>query len=554
MLTHIQIKQFAIVEQLELDIPTQFCVITGETGAGKSILLDALGLALGDRADSSMVRHGADTADIHCCFDIANHDTAKAWLAERDLSADDECILRRVIQRDGRSKSYINGTPSTLSATRELGELLVSIHGQHEHQALLKRDAHRTLLDEYGHLQGLATEVARHFQTWQQRQKLFENRRDNARELQDRADLIRFQLQEFDLLDLQEGEYPQLEQEHKRLANVDSLLSEGHKALDWLTEQDNSLNEQLQGAQHCLEGLCRQDSALQETLDLIDTARIQVEEAGANLQHYLDNLETDPDRFQWVDQRLSSAFQLARKHRIDPYELYAHHQQLRAELDSLASDDDALDRLAQDAESAKQAYLSSAEALSVSRRQQAEKLSKVVTRELKTLGMPAAQFAVSLQELDTGQYGAHGLEQVEFQVTANAGQPLKPLSKVASGGELSRISLCIQVACAHRSQVATLVFDEVDVGIGGGTAQVVGRLLRTLGENNQILCVTHQPQVAAQGHHHLHVNKSTRANQTHTRIQALSTDEKVLEVARMLGGVKITEQSVAHARELMGET
>ena len=554
MLTHIKISNFAIVEELDLDIPGKLTVITGETGAGKSIMIDALGLALGDRADSGSVRHGAERAEILATFDVTNNTDAQSWLKEKDLDADHECILRRVITADGRSRAYINGTPFPIQGLKDLGEMLVSIHGQHEHQSLLKKDTHRALLDEFAGLLPQARTVAERYKTWQQKQGEFLHFRDHAKEMQDRADLLRFQLSELEELKPVEGELAELEQEHKRLSNVDGLLSQGQQAYAGLADSEGALTDQAQTVLHLLKDMAAEDASLKDILDMVESARIQLDEAASSLRHYLDNLELNPERYQEVDQRLSSYIHLGRKHREDPHQLAQLWETLQAELDAIDGGDEKLAKLEKQAEAARQAYLTEAEKLSKGRAKEAKKLSKLITEKIQPLGMPGADFQVQLQPLDADQINAHGLEQVEFIVRTNPGQPAKPLNKVASGGELSRISLAIQVACAAKSNVATLVFDEVDVGIGGAVAQIVGRLLRELGGANQVMCVTHLPQVAAQGHTHLHVNKETRRNQTHTDIARLSQDEKVSEIARMLGGLKITEQTLAHAREMIAES
>lgn len=554
MLTHIKISNFAIVEELDLDIPGKLTVITGETGAGKSIMIDALGLALGERADSGSVRHGAEKAEILATFDIHQIPAAKAWLEARDLLSEDDCILRRVITADGRSRAYINGTPSPVQGLKELGEMLVSIHGQHEHQALLKKETHRELLDEFAGLQTLARAVADAYKTWQQRHADYLHFRDHAKELQDRADLLRFQLSELEELKPAEGELAELELEHKRLSNVDSLISQGQQALTGLSESDTALVDQARSVLHLLNDMAAEDDRLNDIVTLVDSACIQLEEAASGLRHYLDDLDINPERYQEVDRRLSAYIHLARKHREDPHQLFRLWHDLSTELESIDGGDDTLLKLEMAANAAKEAYLAEAAKLSKARARDAKKLGKLITGKIQPLGMPGAEFTVELQPLTEGQTSVHGLEQVEFIVRTNPGQPAKPLHKVASGGELSRISLAIQVACAAKSNVATLVFDEVDVGIGGAVAQIVGKLLRELGDANQVLCVTHLPQVAAQGHTHLHVNKQTHRNQTHTDITRLSQDETVAEIARMLGGLKITDQTLAHARELLAES
>ncbi len=554
MLSHINISNFAIVESLDLDIPNKLCVITGETGAGKSIMIDALGLALGNRADSGSVRHGADKADILASFDIETNNAAQNWLNQHDLDEDGECILRRVINKDGRSRSYINGRPTPMSSLKTLGEMLISIHGQHEHQALLKKDTHRHLLDQFSGLNTQVKQVADTYNQWQQQQKAYEKIRDNAKELNDRVDLLRFQLGELEALDLQLNEFSQLEKEHKRLSNSEGLINQGHQALQVLSLGENTSLDTVANILQLVTEMQQQDEGLSETKELVASAEIQLQEAGNNLQHYVESLNIDPERYQWVDQRIASAHQLARKHHVTPNQLPELQQTLAEELISIEGGDEKIEQLQTQAAASQTAFLEKAQILSKKRQQQGKKLSKIITKQIQTLGMPGAAVTVIVSPLPIEQANANGIDSVEFHVQTNPGQPSKPLFKVASGGELSRISLSIQVACAAKSNVATLIFDEVDVGIGGAVAQVVGELLRKLGNENQVICVTHLPQVAAQGHHHLHVNKQTSKDSTYTGINTLSQDEKVTEIARMLGGLSITEQTLAHARELIGET
>ena len=554
MLTHIHIKNFAIVESLDLDIPDQLCVITGETGAGKSIMIDALGLALGNRADSNAVRHGKEKAEILASFDIQNSPSTKQWLTEMELDAGDECILRRVISKDGRSRAYVNGTPTPLTAVRVLGDHLVSIHGQHEHQALLKADTHRQLLDQFGNLNNLGKSINQHFNDWKQQQALFEQFRDNAQDINNRADLLNFQLTELQQLDLQAGEFSQLEKEHKRLANTETLLSQGQQALDCLSGSHQSLVDQASSQLSRLNSMLLQDESLLDTCSLLESAQIQLQETADQLQHYLQTLEIDPERYQHIDQRISTAHQLARKHRVTPDQLPPLQETLQAELDQISGGDEKLDQLAADADKLKSAYYEKAKTLSKKRQQHAKILGKQISQQIESLGMPGAKMSIQLLPVKNNEPTPHGLEHIEFHIQTNPGQPCKPLHKVASGGELSRISLSIQVACAARSNTSTLIFDEVDVGIGGGVAQVVGRLLRALGQNNQVICVTHLPQVAAQGHHHLHVDKTTGTTSTQTSITTLNTEKKVIEIARMLGGLTITDQTLAHASELIKES
>ena len=554
MLTHINIQNFAIVENLDLDIFDKLTVITGETGAGKSIMIDALGLALGNRAESGAVRHGASKAEIHATFDLTNIPAAHSWLQSRELDSEQECILRRVITSDGRSKAYINGRPTPLQELKQLAEILVSIHGQHEHQALLRKETHRQLLDEFsGHGKQTAA-VAKAYHDWQEKQNQLEHFQNHAKEMQDRADLLRFQVGELEELQPVAGEIEKLEQEHKRLANVEGLLNLGQQAVNALSEGDETLLNQSQTLLQLLQQMTQQDDGIGETRDMIESACIQFEEASSSLKHYLDHLDIDPQRYQDVDNRLSAYFQLSRKHRVDSHQLAELLDQLQQELSEIDGGDEKLAQLEASAKAAKEAFLAQAETLSKSRNKHAKKLNKVITEKIQPLGMPGAEFQAKLDKTDPDHASQHGLDHIEFVVKTNPGQPMKPLNKVASGGELSRISLAIQVACAAKSNVATLIFDEVDVGIGGAVAQVVGQLLRQLGTSNQVICVTHLPQVAAQGHNHLHVNKQTSKKQTHTGIARLSLDEKVAEIARMLGGLNITDQTLAHARELIDES
>lgn len=553
MLTHLTISQFAIIEALELDIAPDLTVITGETGAGKSIMLDALGLALGNRADADMIRQSEDhtKAEIHACFNISHHDEAKEWLANRDLEAADECILRRVITREGRSKGYINGSPQPITALRELGSLLVSIHGQHEHQALMKKDTHRALLDQFGQLNGQCQMVSHSFNKWKTARETYLTHRNNAQELADRVDLLKFQLQEFHELSLQKGEYQQLEQDHRKMANAETLAQSAQQLLDGLTDQDQALNAQLQHLTSLAQDMTRQDSDVQDIAELLNSACIQLEEAASSLRHYRDKLDMDPELYQKLDQKLGTAYQLARKHRIDPYEIPQHQQHLQAELDTIDGGEEKLQQLEAKAEKAHAEYLKKAKALSKSRQQQAKKLSQTLTDQIKDLGMPEAKMEVLLTPYDEAAGTAHGLEQIEFHIQTNPGQAIKPLAKIASGGELARISLAIQVACAAKTNVATLMFDEVDVGVGGKTAHIVGRLLRGLGNDNQVICVTHQPQVAAQGHHHLYVSKELVDGNTHTQIDVLDAEQRIEEIARMLGGREVNAKTMAHAQSLI---
>jgi DNA repair protein RecN (Recombination protein N) len=553
MLTQLTIRNFAIVSDLEVELDRGMTVISGETGAGKSIMLDALGLCLGDRADSDSVTRGADRAELSASFDLSQIPQARQWLDEHDLESEaQECHLRRVVTREGRSRSYINGRPTPLALLRELGQYLVDIHGQHEHQRLLKKEHHRVLLDQFGNHTEQVDEVRRRYHHWRRLQAELERLTRQSDERTARIQLLRYQVEELERLALEPGELEQLEQEQQRLENAGSLLSTGQQLLN-LSLEDDSVNCQSM-LHHCLQLLQQlgtQDPRLQQAGEMFNSALIQVEEAGREIRHFLEGVEINPERQQEVEERLSAIYDMARKHRLLPEQLLEHQHTLQQELSGLTRSDDEAGQLAHEVETAWQSYLEKATELSRARQQQAERLDRLVAAQLHALGMPAARFIAHLTPLEMEHYHANGLEEVEFLITTNQGQPARALAKVASGGELSRISLAIQVVTAQTSSTPTLVFDEVDVGIGGAIAEVVGRMLRELGERVQVLCVTHQPQVAAQGHQHLFVSKQDSQGGVQTRVARLSRTQRIEEVARMLGGVDITPTSIEHAREML---
>ena len=551
MLVHLSVHNYAIVEHLDLELQRGMSVITGETGAGKSIMLDALGLALGDRADSGVVRPGADKADILASFDLEDIAEARAWLAERDLDNDGPCILRRVITSEGRSRGYINGAPCPLGDLKALGELLIDIHSQHEHQSLLKPDTHRRLLDEYAGSQELARQVQLAAQRWRQTRQELQRLSSSGDEQRARHQLLSYQLEELENLALGDNELEQLEQEHKALSNAEQLLGACRQVLDLCSESDaGNVLSALTASLNRLGGFSDQP-ALGEATNLLASAQIQVEEAIGELNRFIDHFDADPQRQQLLEERLDAIYGLARKHRVQPFELAELQQRLLQELEGLNADDEAVERLGEELAAYERHYRDKASELSALRQQAAGRLAEAVQAEMQTLGMPGGRFSIELQAGSSDEPQPQGLEQVEFLVSANPGQPLKSLAKVASGGELSRISLAIQVITAQTSRVPTLVFDEVDVGIGGPTAEVVGQLLRRLGERGQVLTVTHLPQVAAQGHQHLFVHKARGQDSTQTAVACLTPEGRVEEIARMLGGVDLTEESLAHARKMV---
>lgn len=552
MLVHLSIHNYAIVEHLDLELDRGMSVITGETGAGKSIMLDALGLTLGDRADSGVVRPGAEKADILATFDVSDIPEASAWLKERDLETDGPCILRRVITAEGRSRAYINGTPCPQGDLKALGELVIDIHSQHEHQSLLKTDTHRRLLDEYAGATDLARQVQLASQRWRQTRQELERLSNSGDEQRAKHQLLSYQLEELESLSLGENELERLEQEHTTLTNAESLLGICRQVVELCSESDsgNALNA-LTASLNRLSSVNNTPDALNEATNLLSSAQIQVEEAVGEINRFLDRFEADPARLQQIEERLDTIYTLARKHRVQPTEVAALHQKLLDEIETLNANDEAIERLEHEVGSYARHYQEKARELSDLRHRAAPELAHKVEHEIQRLGMPGGRFNIELRENVDKELSPNGLEQVELLVSANPGQPLKALAKVASGGELSRISLAIQVITAQTSRVPTLVFDEVDVGIGGPTAEIVGQLLRRLGERGQVMTVTHLPQVAAQGHQHLFVHKVRDADVTRTAVSKLSKNERVEEVARMLGGIDLTKESLAHAKKMV---
>ena len=551
MLTHLHIRNFALVEALELSFEQGMSVLSGETGAGKSILLDALSLTLGDRADSTVVRHGSERAEISASFTTARLPAVTAWLEEHELAMDDECILRRTVGADGRSRAFINGQPTPLQMLRELGEQLVDIHGQHAHQSLLKREVQRQLLDDYAGHGPLLKQLTQSFLQWQRLGQELEQLQRLAAERDSRLELLRYLVEELAALQLQVEELAALDEEHSRLANVSQLQEGAQRAAAQLyEEEETALLSRLQRSVRELQLLQAIDPALATTTELLEGATIQLLEATGELRHYLDALDNDPQRLHVVEQRLAAIHELARKHRVEPVQLPPLLEQLQQELAQLESAGSRLDGLQLKINATLADYRLAADKLSAGRARAAGRLAKLIGDNMQELGMGGGRFDITLTPIEAIA-SAHGQENVEFQVSANPGQPLRPLSKVASGGELSRISLAIQVITAGKQGIPTLIFDEVDVGVGGGVAEMVGRQLRALGKERQVLCVTHQPQVAAQGHHHFRTSKSSDKGDTRTTVEVIEGEQRVAEVARMSGGIDISEQTLSHARAML---
>lgn len=552
MLQHLNIQNFTIIPELNLELNQGMTVLTGETGAGKSILIDALLLALGGRADSQCITNDSDRCVITASFDIAQFKLAQQWLAQHELSSNDECILRRTISRDGRSRAFINSQPVALQLLRECGELLVSIHGQHAHQALLKTDQQRQALDAYAEHHDLVKKVQTLYATWRETQDAYHDLKTKNQQRTARLELLNYQVSELEKLALQKDELQQLDQDQRKLANAENLLEHSRAALALLTEnEDGAVLPWLNKAHGLLLSKQAIDTKLSNAVELMNGAIIQVNEAISELTDYCDQVDLDPERLIKVEQRLTLIHDAARKHKVQPEELLDLYQQLQQELQQLTHSDEYLLELENKINLLATEYKAAGERLSASRKKAAEKLSKEVTKYLQELNMNGGKFTIQLEANADQQFSRYGLERIEFLVSTNPGQALQPLAKVVSGGELSRISLAIHVLTTQNTATPTLIFDEVDVGIGGSTAEIVGRLLRQLGAHSQVLCVTHLPQVAALGNHHLQISKHVKNNATATQVKILDANNKIQEIARMLGGVKITEQILATAKEML---
>ncbi len=550
MLLNLAIRDFILVDRLELEFERGFTVLTGETGAGKSILIDALSLAMGERGDAGVVRQGFERAELAAEFDISGIPHLQRWLAESDLAGDPGvCLLRRVIDSGGRSRAFVNGRSATLQQLREAGEFLVDIHGQHAHQSLLKTSAQRDLLDAYGNLAGSAKEAAAAFREWQTlRRERLEYEKNAAASAEELAEL-EHQVRELATLSFAAEEWAELQVEHGRLTHAASLMEGAQFGMEVLSEGDGACLSQLNGVIARFSSLLDYDAGLKEILDTLEPAEVQLREAVYSLRHYLQRVDLDPERLAHCEQRLRDVHDMARKYRTTPEFLAELLAEKQARLEKLRGFESGGELQQQEAE-AQQRYREIAGRLSAGREQAARELGAKVSEMMQDLAMAGGCFEIALNPLPDG--AAHGQEDIEFRVGAHPGVPPKPLAKVASGGELSRISLAIQVATAAVSPVPTLIFDEVDVGIGGGVAEIVGKLLKQLGKERQVLCVTHLPQVAAQGDRQWQVSKSASDGQTMSRICLLDRVDRIEEIARMLGGMEVTETTRRHAAEMLG--
>ncbi|MDU8924235.1 DNA repair protein RecN [Pasteurellaceae bacterium LIM206] len=554
MLTQLTINNFAIVRHLDIEFAKGMSVITGETGAGKSIAIDALGLCLGQRTELSMLREGHERAEVCATFQIDKNSTALRWLAENELQDADnpeQCILRRVINNEGRSKAFINSTPVAASQLKELGQALVHINGQHASQLLLKSEFQLQIVDNFCAHGPLLHKMRENYQTWKTIQQQVKTFNQKCAENEARKQLLQYQVKELDEFNLQQNEYSELEEEQRRLSNSEQLITLSQSALQLLRENETvSVDSLLYRASQHIEDLVELDSRYTSVQSLLQEALIQVEEAAGEIQHLSSHIEQNPQVLEEIDQRIARALQLARKHNVKPENLYQYHQTLKQNLEKLVDFSASEESLLAQERQAYEQMLATAKELHQSRQQGAEKLSRQVTKAIKQLAMENAEFSIELNA-DYDKISGNGVDNPVFNLQSNPGQSAQPLGKTASGGELSRIALAIQVLTSDQSAVPALIFDEIDVGISGATANVVGKLLRKLGRKCQVICVTHLPQVACHGHHHFTAEKSVIDGKTETNMTALSAQQRVKALARLLGGSKITDLALANAQEML---
>lgn len=551
MLLNLDIIDLAVVKSLNLDLKKGMSVLTGETGAGKSILLTALGLALGDRADSGFVRPDAQRAEINLDFDLSDAPLAKQWLEDNHLNNQQQCFVRRIVNKDGGSKAYINNRPVTLQSLKQLSSLLVEIHGQHAHLTLLEQEQQSQLLDNYANNQGLLTEISQIYQSWKQTNTKLNDLIKASADKDEREELLRYQLEELRQLDLEHFNYSILSEEHNKLANLDQILNQGQQQLDVLYENEQqSINQLLNNSLTALTDLTRFSAELGEISGILSEAQIQIEEASLQLRRYLEIQEADPQRLNWLENQIGIIQDLSRKHQTSPEQLPQLASSLEQELNNITHSNECIEELTQSSQHKLTEYQKLSSALSENRSQNGKKLEKNISEMIKELGMPQGDFLVTVKHQINESPKANGNDKIDFLVSTNPGLPAKPLAKVASGGELSRVSLAIQVASSTEKTTPTMIFDEVDSGIGGGIAEIVGRKLRSLGHNRQVLCVTHLPQVAAQAHQHLFVKKD-QTETTSSTVHLLNKNKQIKEIARMLGGVNITEKTLTHAQEMV---
>jgi DNA repair protein RecN (Recombination protein N) len=552
MLLNLNIIDLAVVDALDLELEQGMSVLTGETGAGKSILLTALGLALGDRADSGYIRPNCKRAEINLDFDLTDAPLAKQWLLDNELDDANQCLIRRTISDDGRSKAYINNRPINLPTLQSLSRLLVEIHGQHAHLTLLDKEEQRRLLDGFANNQPLLDQLNACHQHWKQAHKELQQLVKASSDQAEREELLRYQLEELQQLDLENFDFQALADEHNKLANLGKILSVGQQQLDNLYDNEQqSVTEMLGHSLRAIGELSQYAGELNSITELLSDAEIQIVEAAQQLRRFLENQEADPQQFAWLENQIGLVQSLSRKHKVLPEELPALAKQLAEQLNLISHSSERIENLNLECQKFFNDYHKLADELSTRRMTYGTELQARISATIKELGMPHGEFIVKLSNSEDTEPQRNGKDNIEFLVSTNPGLPAKPLAKVASGGELSRISLAIQVTTSTDKTTPTMIFDEVDSGIGGGIAEIVGQKLRRLSENRQVLCVTHLPQVASQAHQHLFVAKNQTAAITSSTVRRLNTEERINEVARMLGGITITENTLAHAREML---
>lgn len=552
MIKQLNIRDLAIIDEIELQFNQGLTVLTGETGAGKSILIDALGLILGDRAESNIIKDGCDKTEITAIFDIRANQPVMDLLDDQAIDwEEDELLVRRVIARDGRSRAFVNNSPATAQLLRSIGEKLIDIHGQHTHQSLTIPENQKQLLDHYGNYPKQLDAVKTAYGQWHDATTKLQSLLDNNTDQDAAMSLLRYQVDELNSTNPEHGEYELLDEEHRRLANSNRLLETSRNALHIFRDDENTVFSQLSGITNDFRELQQYDESLANLIRILDEASIQISEASDELRLYIDNLQVDPERLVQVENRLSAMHSMARKHGIQPRELAVHLTNLEEQLHEMENSQQIISELLELQNHALIQYKLATKELYQHRKNVAKKMSAEVTAKLGELGMPNGIFLIAVENLNNQTPKSSGNDKIEFLVTTNPGQKPQPLRKIASGGELSRISLAIQVIGSKDKGIPSLIFDEVDAGIGGGIAEIVGKLLHKLAHKRQVFCVTHLPQVASQGDHHLQVNKTSTKTSTETMVKELNSNERIEEIARMLGGVKITKQSREHAKEML---
>ncbi len=553
MLRQLVINDLAVIDSLNIDFKSGMTVLTGETGAGKSILLDALGLVLGDRADTSVIRGGTDKTDITAIFSINNNPYINDRLNEMEIASDDELFIRRTINRDGRSRAYLNNTPVPVQTLREIGEYLIDIHGQHAHQSLSRPKTQREILDQAGTYDSLLSDVANNYQQWKLVNEQLQNFETSGDDFEARLSFLKYQIDELTQLDIGESEYESLVEEFKRQSHSQDLIATCQQVLAELSESDAAMSSQLSQHQRAITDLCKIDNSLESISSLLDSAAIQIDEACAELKNYIDRFDSDTSQLNIIESRLDKIHELARKHKVKPEALAEQLVLLSSQLEQLEGGQEQHELLQKKKSELLNKYKKLAEKLSVKRKSTASKIALAVTDKMQDLGM-GGKFDISVDTIEDAEVltpHQFGMDKISFIVSTNPGQPLRPIAKVASGGELSRLSLAIQIIASKDNGVPTMVFDEVDAGISGGIAEIVGKLLNSLAEHRQIFCVTHLAQVASCGHQHIQVIKQTKNDATFTEVVELNQQERVDEIARMLAGMEITNESRANAAQML---